>query len=109
MALTYVTVSSMAMKNERLKGVGPPPYWNIYAYIVNAFLTIFHILLMLMFINPLKLKRVEIIYENSVRTSKKTLHINIKISTGLWNKEVIAVYTENHAGPINTKCTVADF
>jgi hypothetical protein len=47
------------------------------------------------------------LFKNSVRTSKRTPHFTIiKINWLTLFKEIIAVYSENHAGPINTKCTV---
>jgi hypothetical protein len=53
--------------------------------------------------SPLKLKLVEVIFKNSVRTAKKTLHFTItKINWLTLFKEIIAVYTENHTRPINT-------
>jgi hypothetical protein len=57
-------------------------------------------------VNPLKPKLVEIIYKNSVRTSKKTRHFTITKINWLTLKEIIAVYIENHTGPINTKFRV---
>jgi hypothetical protein len=45
---------------------------------------------------PFESKRVWIIYQNSVRTAKKTLHFTItKISWLTLFKEIIAVYSEN--------------
>jgi hypothetical protein len=59
---------------------------------------------------PLKQKLVWIIFKNSVRTAKKTLHFKItKINWLTLFKEIIAVYTENHTKPINIKWTVTDF
>jgi hypothetical protein len=56
-------------------------------------------------INPLKPKLVYIIFNNSVRTIKKTQPITImRISRLMLFKEVIAVYGENHMKPINTLC-----
>jgi hypothetical protein len=44
------------------------------------------------------------LFKNSVRTSKRTPHFTItKINWLTLFKEVIAVYSENHAKPINTK------
>jgi hypothetical protein len=51
-------------------------------------------------INPLKLKLVQIIFKNSVRTAKKTLHFTItKINWLTLFKEIIAFYSENHMKP----------
>jgi hypothetical protein len=48
------------------------------------------------------------IFKNSVRTAKKTPHFTItKINQLALFKEIIAVYTEHHTRPTNTKCTVA--
>jgi hypothetical protein len=48
-------------------------------------------------------------FKNSVRTSKRTPHFTItKISWLMLFKEIIAVYSENHAKPINTKCSITD-
>jgi hypothetical protein len=59
--------------------------------------------------NPLKTKLVQIIFKNSVRTAKKTLHFTItKINWLTLFKKIIAVYTENHTKPLNTKCCIAD-
>jgi hypothetical protein len=47
------------------------------------------------------------LFKNSVRTSKRTPHFtitNIKWLTLF--KEITAVYSENHAKPINTKCNI---
>jgi hypothetical protein len=45
-----------------------------------------------------------LIVKNSVRTAKKTPHFTItKINWLTLFKEIIAVYTENHTEPINTK------
>jgi hypothetical protein len=47
------------------------------------------------------------IFNNPVRTSKRTPHFTItKINWLMLFKEIIAVYSENHAKPINTKCIV---
>jgi hypothetical protein len=55
-------------------------------------------------INPLKSKLVKIILKYSVRTAKKTQHFTItKISSLMLFKEIIAVYSENHTKPVNTK------
>jgi hypothetical protein len=44
------------------------------------------------------------LFKNSVRTSKRTLHFTItKINWLTLFKEIIAVYSENHAKPINNK------
>jgi hypothetical protein len=63
----------------------------------------------LLTINPLKPKLVEIIFKNSVRTAMKTPHFTItEINWLTLFKEIIAVYSENHAKPINTKCRVSE-
>jgi hypothetical protein len=55
-------------------------------------------------LNPLKTKLVSIIFKNLVRTSKRTPHFTItKINWLMLFKEIIAVYSENHKKPINTK------
>jgi hypothetical protein len=42
------------------------------------------------------------LFKNSVRTSKRTPHFTItKINWVMLFKEIIAVYSENHAKPIN--------
>jgi hypothetical protein len=59
--------------------------------------------------NPLKPKLLYTIFKNSVRTSKRTPHFtitNIKWLTLF--KEIIAVYSENHAKLIHTKYGVTD-
>jgi hypothetical protein len=44
------------------------------------------------------------LFKNSVHTSKRTPHFTIKkINWLMLSKEIIAVYNENHAKPINTK------
>jgi hypothetical protein len=49
------------------------------------------------------------LFKNSVRTSKRTPNSTItKINWLILFKEIIAVYSEKHAKPINTKCTIAD-
>jgi hypothetical protein len=54
--------------------------------------------------NPLKLKLIHIVYENSVRTSNRTPHFTIRnINWLMLFKEVIAVYSKNHTKPINAK------
>jgi hypothetical protein len=43
--------------------------------------------------------------KDSVRNAKKTLHFTIKkINWLTLNKEIIAVYSENHTKPINIFC-----
>jgi hypothetical protein len=54
--------------------------------------------------NPLKPKLVKIIFNNSVRTAKKTQHFTItNINWLTLFKEIIAVYIKNHMKPISTK------
>jgi hypothetical protein len=49
------------------------------------------------------------LFKNSVRASKRTPHFTItKINWLMLFKEIIAVYSENHAKPINTKCSFTD-
>jgi hypothetical protein len=61
------------------------------------------------YINALKMKLFYILVKNSVRTSKRTPHFTItKINWLILFKEIIAVYSENHAKPINTKCSITD-
>jgi len=49
------------------------------------------------------------LFKNSVRTSKRTLHFTItKINWLMLFKEIIAVYSEKHTKPINTKLSVTD-
>jgi hypothetical protein len=50
-----------------------------------------------------------IIFKNSARTSKRTPHFTItKINCLTLFKEIIAVYSENHSKPINTKPSDTD-
>jgi hypothetical protein len=47
------------------------------------------------------------LFKNSVRTSKITPHFTItKITWLMLFKEIIAVYSEENATPINTKCSI---
>jgi hypothetical protein len=47
------------------------------------------------------------LFKNSVRTSKRTPYFTItKINWLMQFKEIIAVNIENHAKPINTKCSI---
>jgi hypothetical protein len=49
------------------------------------------------------------LFKNSVRTSKRTPHFTItEINWLMLFKEIIAVYREKHAKPINTKCSITD-
>jgi hypothetical protein len=49
------------------------------------------------------------LFKNPVRTSKRTPHFTItKIDWLTLFKEMIAVYSENHAKAINTKCIITD-
>jgi hypothetical protein len=50
------------------------------------------------------------LFKNSVRTSKRTTpHFTItKINWLMQFKAIIAVYSENHAKPINAKCSITD-
>jgi hypothetical protein len=60
-------------------------------------------------INPLKTKLVYILFKNLDRTSKRTPNFTItKINWLMLFEEIIAVYSENHAKPINTKCSITD-
>jgi hypothetical protein len=49
------------------------------------------------------------LFKNSVCTSKRTPNFTITKTNWLmpFNK-IIAVYSENHAKPINTKCNITD-
>jgi len=50
------------------------------------------------------------LFKNAVRTSKRTLHFTItNINWLTLFKEIIAVYIENHAKPINTNCSITDY
>jgi hypothetical protein len=61
------------------------------------------------FFNPLKTKLVYILFKNSVRTSKRTPNFTItKINWLMLFREIIAVYSDNHAIPINTKYSITD-
>jgi hypothetical protein len=47
------------------------------------------------------------LFKNSVCTSKRTPHFIItEINFLTLFKEIIAVYSESHAKPINTKCSI---
>jgi hypothetical protein len=49
------------------------------------------------------------LFKNSDRTSKRAPHFTIaKINWLTLFKEIIAVYSENCAEPINTKCSITD-
>jgi hypothetical protein len=49
------------------------------------------------------------LFKNSVRTSKRTPHFTItNINWLTLFKEIIAVYSENHAKPINIKFSITD-
>jgi hypothetical protein len=49
------------------------------------------------------------LFKNSDRTSKRTPHFTItKINWLMLFKEVIAVYSEKHTKPINTKRSITD-
>jgi hypothetical protein len=49
------------------------------------------------------------LFKNSVRTSKRTPTFTItKINWLTPFKEIIAVYSENHANPINKKFSITD-
>jgi hypothetical protein len=49
------------------------------------------------------------LFKNSVRTSKRTPHFTIaKINWLTLFKEIITVYSENDAKPINTKRRITD-
>jgi endonuclease V-like protein UPF0215 family len=59
------------------------------------------------YFNPLKMKLVYILFKNPVRTSKRAPNFTItKINWLMLFKEMIAVYSENHTKPINTKCSI---
>jgi hypothetical protein len=49
------------------------------------------------------------LFKNSVRTSKRTLHFTItKINWLMLFKEIIAVYSENHEKPIDAKFSITE-
>jgi hypothetical protein len=49
------------------------------------------------------------LFKNPVRTSKRTPHFTVtKINWLTVFKEIITVYSNNHAKPINTKCSITD-
>jgi hypothetical protein len=49
------------------------------------------------------------VFKNSARSSKRTPNFTItSINFLTLFKEIIAVYSENHAKPINTKCSITD-
>jgi hypothetical protein len=49
------------------------------------------------------------LFNDSVRTSKRTPHLTItKINWLMLFKKIIADYSENHGNPINTKCSITD-
>jgi hypothetical protein len=49
------------------------------------------------------------LFKNSVHTSKRTLHFTVtSINFLTLFMEIIAVYSENHAKPINAKCSIPD-
>jgi hypothetical protein len=49
------------------------------------------------------------LFKYPVRTSKRTPHFTItKINWLTLFKEIITVYSENHAKPINAKCSIID-
>jgi hypothetical protein len=57
-----------------------------------------------------EVKLIETLFKYSVRTSKRTQNFTItKINLLTLFKEIITVYTENHAKPTNTKCTVTNY
>jgi hypothetical protein len=50
------------------------------------------------------------LFKNSARTSKRTPHFTITtINWLMLFKEIIAVYSENQAKPINTKCSITAY
>jgi hypothetical protein len=58
----------------------------------------------------LKLKLVQITFNNSLRISKRTPHLTItKIKWLTLFKEIIAVYTKNQIKPKNIKYRVTDY
>jgi hypothetical protein len=60
-------------------------------------------------LNPLKTKLAYILFKNSVCTSKRTPHFTItKVNWLMLFREIIAVYSGNHAKPLNTKCSITD-
>jgi hypothetical protein len=60
-------------------------------------------------LRPLELKIIQIIFRNSVRTSKRTHFTVTKITLLMLFKEIIVVSTEKHKKAINTECGVIDY
>jgi hypothetical protein len=64
---------------------------------------------LLLVINPLKPKLVEIVFKNLVRTSKRTPHFTItKINWLTLFKKMIAVLNGNRTIPVNANWRVTD-
>jgi hypothetical protein len=64
----------------------------------------------IIYFNPLEAELVQIIFKNSVRTSKITLHLNItKINWLMLFQEMITIYSENHLKLVNTRYSVKTF
>jgi hypothetical protein len=62
------------------------------------------------YVNPLKPKLVQIILNNSARTSKTTPPFTItKTNLLTLLKKIIPVYAENHTKHVNTKGSVTDW
>jgi hypothetical protein len=58
----------------------------------------------------MKPKLVSMLFKNSVRTSKRTLHFTItNINWLTLFEEIIAVYAYNHIRAVNTKCIITDW
>jgi hypothetical protein len=71
----------------------------------GSYVSIFYTWIGFHIINPLKPEAHLNIYEDSVRTAKKTQHFTItKINWLMLLKEIIAVHAENHTKPRNTQC-----
>jgi hypothetical protein len=61
-------------------------------------------------LNPLTPNLGYIIFKDSARTSKRTLHFTVtKINCLILFKKVFAVYTENYTTLINAKCIFTDW
>jgi hypothetical protein len=100
---TYIQLLMVKQFCERSWWTSTPPFLPLWVFtstiITKLYLTF----------NPLKSKLVQILFTNSVCTSKRTQPItitNINLLTPI--KKIIYVYTENHTEPINTKCRVTD-
>jgi hypothetical protein len=92
-----------------MAGIKVPTGWTLFCnYKWSSFFVVIYHQSATHTFNPLKLKLVQIIFNNSVHTSKRTPHFTItKINCLMLLKEIIAIKTEKHINPTNTKCKVA--